>query len=136
MIFDVYEMLAYFSHHMRMLPGDILTTGTPPGVGMGKNRFLAPGDVLECGITHLGANVMTLCRDYSAKENRCLVPTIVGSAIRSGVKPNRTAVVARCPKREYVFPRQNRSRDGRSIWHRLGTRGDDAFLRREGGQSR
>ena len=55
MIFPVYEMLAYFSHHMRMLPGDILATGTPPGVGMGKNKFLAPGDVLECGISHLGA---------------------------------------------------------------------------------
>jgi 2,4-didehydro-3-deoxy-L-rhamnonate hydrolase len=55
MIFHVYEMLAYFSRYMRMLPGDILATGTPPGVGMGKNRFMAPGDTLECGITHLGA---------------------------------------------------------------------------------
>jgi 5-carboxymethyl-2-hydroxymuconate isomerase len=54
MIFPVYEMLAYFSHHMRMLPGDILATGTQPGVSMGKNRFLAPGDVLECCIAHLG----------------------------------------------------------------------------------
>ena len=55
MIFPVYEMLAYFSQHMKMLPGDVLATGTPPGVGMGKNKFLSPGDVLECGITHLGA---------------------------------------------------------------------------------
>ncbi|WP_433970788.1 fumarylacetoacetate hydrolase family protein [Tunturiibacter lichenicola] len=55
MIFPVYEMLAYFSHHMRLLPGDILATGTPPGVGMGKNRFLADGDILECGVDHLGA---------------------------------------------------------------------------------
>ncbi len=55
MLFPVYEMLAYFSHHMRMVPGDILATGTPPGVGMGKNKFLANGDILECGITHLGA---------------------------------------------------------------------------------
>jgi 2-keto-4-pentenoate hydratase/2-oxohepta-3-ene-1,7-dioic acid hydratase in catechol pathway len=55
MLFHVFEMLAYFSHHMRMLPGDILATGTPPGVGMGKNRFLAIGDILECGITNLGA---------------------------------------------------------------------------------
>jgi 2-keto-4-pentenoate hydratase/2-oxohepta-3-ene-1,7-dioic acid hydratase in catechol pathway len=37
------------------LPGDILATGTPPGVSMGKNRFLAPGDLLECGVAHLGA---------------------------------------------------------------------------------
>jgi 2,4-diketo-3-deoxy-L-fuconate hydrolase len=55
MIFPVYEMLAYFSRYMRMVPGDILATGTPPGVGMGKNRFLAVGDTLECGISQLGA---------------------------------------------------------------------------------
>ncbi len=48
-------MLAYFSHHMRMVPGDILATGTPSGVGLAKNRFLAIGDILECGITNLGA---------------------------------------------------------------------------------
>jgi 2,4-didehydro-3-deoxy-L-rhamnonate hydrolase len=41
MLFPVYEMLAYFSRYMRMVPGDILATGTPPGVGMGKNRFIA-----------------------------------------------------------------------------------------------
>jgi 2,4-diketo-3-deoxy-L-fuconate hydrolase len=55
MLFPVYELLAYFSRHMRMVPGDILATGTPPGVGMGKNRFIAVGDILECGITNLGA---------------------------------------------------------------------------------
>jgi 2,4-diketo-3-deoxy-L-fuconate hydrolase len=54
MLFSVYEMLAYFSRYMRMVPGDILATGTPPGVGMGKNRFMAVGDILECGITNLG----------------------------------------------------------------------------------
>ena len=55
MLFPVYELLAYFSHRMRMVPGDILATGTPPGVGMGKNRYMAVGDILECGITNLGA---------------------------------------------------------------------------------
>jgi 2,4-didehydro-3-deoxy-L-rhamnonate hydrolase len=55
MLFPVAEILAYFSRHMRMLPGDVLATGTPPGVGMGKNRFLAIGDILQCGITNLGA---------------------------------------------------------------------------------
>jgi 2-keto-4-pentenoate hydratase/2-oxohepta-3-ene-1,7-dioic acid hydratase in catechol pathway len=55
MLFHVYELLAYFSHYMRMVPGDILATGTPPGVGMGKNRYMAVGDILECGITNLGA---------------------------------------------------------------------------------
>lgn len=55
MLFSVSEMLAYFSRHMRMVPGDVLATGTPSGVGLGKNRFLAIGDILECGITNLGA---------------------------------------------------------------------------------
>jgi 2,4-didehydro-3-deoxy-L-rhamnonate hydrolase len=55
MLFGVREMLAYFSAHMVLLPGDILATGTPPGVGFGKNRFMAVGDVLECGGTDLGA---------------------------------------------------------------------------------
>jgi len=55
MLFSVYELLAYFSRYMRMVPGDILATGTPPGVGMGKNRYMAVGDILECGINSLGA---------------------------------------------------------------------------------
>jgi 2,4-diketo-3-deoxy-L-fuconate hydrolase len=55
MLFPVNEILAYFSRYMRMVPGDIIATGTPPGVGMGKNKFMAVGDILECGITNLGA---------------------------------------------------------------------------------
>lgn len=55
MLFSIAEMLAYFSRYMRLLPGDLIATGTPPGVGFGKNRYLAVGDVLECGIAHLGA---------------------------------------------------------------------------------
>ena len=54
MLFSINEMLAYFSTHMALLPGDVLATGTPPGVGFGKNRFMAVGDVLECGISELG----------------------------------------------------------------------------------
>ena len=55
MLFSIDTMLAYFSTHMALLPGDLLATGTPPGVGFGKNRFMAVGDVLECGISELGA---------------------------------------------------------------------------------
>ena len=55
MLFNVHEMVAYFSTHMVLLPGDVLATGTPPGVGFGKNRYMAVGDVLECGIDNLGA---------------------------------------------------------------------------------
>jgi 2,4-diketo-3-deoxy-L-fuconate hydrolase len=55
MLFNVYEIAAYLLSHMVLYPGDLLATGTPPGVGFGKNRFMAVGDVLECGIAHLGA---------------------------------------------------------------------------------
>ena len=46
-------MVAYFSTHMVLYAGDLLATGTAPGFG--KNRLMAVGDVLECGIEHLGA---------------------------------------------------------------------------------
>ena len=49
------KMVAYVSTHMVLYPGDLLATGTAPGVGFGKNRFMAVGDVLECSIEHLGA---------------------------------------------------------------------------------
>ncbi len=55
MLFNINEMVAYFSTHMVLLPGDLIATGTPPGVGFGKNRYMAVGDVLECGIDNLGA---------------------------------------------------------------------------------
>ena len=55
MLFSVDEMVAHFSTHMALSPGDLLATGTPPGVGFGKNRFMAVGDVLECGIADVGA---------------------------------------------------------------------------------
>jgi 2,4-didehydro-3-deoxy-L-rhamnonate hydrolase len=54
MLFGINEMVAYFSTHMVLLPGDLLATGTPPGVGFGKNLFMTVGDILECGIAHLG----------------------------------------------------------------------------------
>jgi 2-keto-4-pentenoate hydratase/2-oxohepta-3-ene-1,7-dioic acid hydratase in catechol pathway len=42
---------------MLLRPGDVITTGTPPGVGMGRKppRFLRPGDIMRAGIEGLGA---------------------------------------------------------------------------------
>lgn len=57
MIFDVRTLVSYVSHYMTLLPGDIISTGTPPGVGMGKKPnaiWLQPGDVVELGISGLG----------------------------------------------------------------------------------
>jgi len=56
MIFDVKTLVSYISHFMILLPGDVITTGTPPGVGLGKKppRFLKAGDVVSLGIEGLG----------------------------------------------------------------------------------
>lgn len=56
MIFSVAKLLSYVSNFMTLHPGDIITTGTPPGVGMGKKpqRWLADGDEIRLGITGLG----------------------------------------------------------------------------------
>jgi len=57
MIFSVAKLVSYCSQYMTLLPGDIITTGTPPGVGMGKKPdpvWLKPGDVMNLGIQGLG----------------------------------------------------------------------------------
>lgn len=56
MIFSVAQIVSYVSQFMTLEPADIITTGTPPGVGMGRNPpfFLADGDVIELGIAGLG----------------------------------------------------------------------------------
>jgi 2-keto-4-pentenoate hydratase/2-oxohepta-3-ene-1,7-dioic acid hydratase in catechol pathway len=56
MIFNVAKIVSYVSHFMILEPGDVITTGTPPGVGMGMKpqRFLKAGDVVSLGIEGLG----------------------------------------------------------------------------------
>lgn len=56
MIFNVAQIVSYLSHFMILEAGDVITTGTPPGVGMGMKpqRFLKAGDVVSLGIEGLG----------------------------------------------------------------------------------
>ncbi|BCB82989.1 fumarylacetoacetate hydrolase family protein [Phytohabitans suffuscus] len=56
MVFDVPALIAYLSSVCTLHPGDLIFTGTPPGVGMGRRppRYLTPGDVLESTIDTLG----------------------------------------------------------------------------------
>ncbi|MCB8874044.1 fumarylacetoacetate hydrolase family protein [Acidisoma silvae] len=57
MIFGAATLVSYLSQFMTLLPGDIITTGTPPGVGMGMKPeavYLKPGDVITLGIEKLG----------------------------------------------------------------------------------
>ncbi len=57
MIFNVAQIVSYLSGMMTLMPGDVITTGTPPGVGMGMKpqpQFLNVGDVVTLGIARLG----------------------------------------------------------------------------------
>jgi 2-keto-4-pentenoate hydratase/2-oxohepta-3-ene-1,7-dioic acid hydratase in catechol pathway len=56
MVYGVAYLVSYLSHFMSLHPGDVISTGTPPGVGMGMKppRYLKAGDVVELGIERLG----------------------------------------------------------------------------------
>ena len=56
MIFSAYHIIHYLSQFMTLFPGDVIATGTPPGVGMGMQPpvYLKPGDVMKLGIDNLG----------------------------------------------------------------------------------
>ncbi len=56
MVYGVAHVVSYLSQFMSLQPGDVISTGTPPGVGMGQNpqQYLRPGDVVELGISGLG----------------------------------------------------------------------------------
>jgi len=62
MIFSCHNIVAYCSQFMTLNPGDIITTGTPPGVGVGMKppKFLKAGDVVELGIEKLGQQRQTI----------------------------------------------------------------------------
>lgn len=57
-IFNVQHVVSYLSQFMTLLPGDVISTGTPSGVGLGMNPqvYLQPGDVVELGIEGLGTS--------------------------------------------------------------------------------
>jgi ureidoglycolate lyase len=65
MVFGVYHIVAYLSQFFTLMPGDIITTGTPPGVGMGMKppRFLKPGDKMRLAIDGLGEQAQVVVRD-------------------------------------------------------------------------
>jgi len=66
MIFGVAHLVHYISQFMTLMPGDVISTGTPPGVGLGQKPpvFLRPGDVVRLGIEGLGEQQQT-CRAWS-----------------------------------------------------------------------
>lgn len=62
MIFGVAKIVSYLSQFMTLLPGDVITTGTPPGVGMGRKppQFLKAGDTMVLGVEGLGEQHQTV----------------------------------------------------------------------------
>ena len=58
-VFNIQQVVSYISQYMTLLPGDIISTGTPFGVGLGLDpqRYLKPGDMVELGIDGLGSSM-------------------------------------------------------------------------------
>ena len=65
MIFGVAELVSYISKYMTLVPGDVITTGTPPGVGMGMKppTFLRPGQTVRLGVEGLGEQLQKVVAD-------------------------------------------------------------------------
>ncbi len=66
LIFDIPHIVSYISRYMTLLPGDIISTGTPFGVGLGLTppRYIVSGDVIELGIDGLGIS-RQLAKEYT-----------------------------------------------------------------------
>ena len=71
LIFKIPFLVSYISQFMTLLPGDLISTGTPPGVGLGMNPpvYLSPGDVMELGIDGLGVSRQELIAYRPANYN-------------------------------------------------------------------
>ena len=74
MVFGVAHLISYLSQYMRLLPGDIISTGTPPGVGMGQRPpiYLNPGDNIVLGIRGLGMQSQKVIDESTAASNLLL----------------------------------------------------------------
>lgn len=69
LIFDLPTIISHLSQYMTLLPGDVISTGTPAGVGMGlkpEPKYLVPGDIVELGIDGLGISRQVAMNDPEA----------------------------------------------------------------------
>ncbi len=71
MVYGVAYLVSYISQFMRLLPGDVIATGTPPGVGMGFKPpvYLQPGDIVRLGVGCLGIQEQRIL-DWSVEAHR------------------------------------------------------------------
>ena len=65
MVYGVAHLVSYLSQFMSLHPGDVISTGTPPGVGLGMDppRYLVPGETMRVGIDGLGVQQQTTVAD-------------------------------------------------------------------------
>ena len=65
LIFKIPTLISYLSQFMTLLPGDVISTGTPAGVGLGMKppEYLKPGDVVELGVEGLGSSKQNVVAD-------------------------------------------------------------------------
>ena len=92
MVFDPYFLVHYVSQFLVLEPGDLINTGTPPGVGMGFDPpiWLQPGDVMELGIEGLGAQRQQRARSAVTDAMRAFVLTGPGEyAVQEVPRPGR-----------------------------------------------
>ena len=68
MVYGVAHLVSYLSQFMTLYPGDVISTGTPPGVGMGQSpqQYLKPGDIVELGIDGRGSQKQEVVADPEA----------------------------------------------------------------------
>lgn len=69
LVFDIPTLISHLSQYMTLLPGDVISTGTPAGVGMGlkpEPKYLQPGDIVELGIDGLGQSRQVAMKDPEA----------------------------------------------------------------------
>jgi 2-keto-4-pentenoate hydratase/2-oxohepta-3-ene-1,7-dioic acid hydratase in catechol pathway len=69
LVFDIPSLVSHISQYMTLLPGDVISTGTPAGVGMGlkpEPKYLQPGDIVELGIEGLGESRQVAMNDPEA----------------------------------------------------------------------
>jgi 2,4-diketo-3-deoxy-L-fuconate hydrolase len=73
MVFGVAQLVSYISRYMTLMPGDVISTGTPAGVGLGLKppTYLRPGDVIELGIEGLGSQRQTVRAHPSDLATNC-----------------------------------------------------------------
>ena len=69
LVFDIPTLISHISQYMTLLPGDVISTGTPAGVGMGlkpEPKYLKAGDIVELGIEGLGSSRQVAILDPEA----------------------------------------------------------------------